>query len=269
MRRIARDAAPRSLADTVTHNSRFAGTVGPKKSFTDLNPKSAGVLGLLADLVGEGEQVIVGSPFDDFNVALHRRLQQAGVSSVLLNGSVSPTARGQYAARFKRQEFSVAVAGLKAIGKGHSFECARHLILPSMSFALDENEQFIHRIWRLTSRASVSIWQFIMSNTIDEVLLQGFGDKFDSAQLVEATVETVDVGEVLARAMKNFDPTAPTHDEHEMETQWRDSLCSRLRDAEERFRTKHGRSAATLEVLDEPSPLALAAMKKAKRAFAA
>lgn len=266
-----------SLADTVIHNSRFTGTVGPKKSFTDLNPKSAGVLGLLADLVGEGEQVIVGSPFDEFNVALHRRLQQAGVSSVLLNGSVSPTARGQYAARFKRQEFSVAVAGLKAMGKGHSFECARHLILPSMSFALDENEQFIHRVWRLNSRAAVSIWQFIMSNTIDEVLLQGFGDKLDSAQLaldgqlVEATVETVDVAEVLARATKNFDPTAPTHDEHEMEAQWRDSLCSRLRAAEERFRMKHGRSAATLEMHDEPSPLALAlaALKKGKRAFAA
>lgn len=266
-----------SLDDTVTHNSRFKGVVGPKKSFTDLNPKSAGVLGLIADLIAEGEQVIVGSPFDDFNQSLHRRLQLAGVSSVLLNGGVSPTRRGQHAALFKRQEFSVVVAGLKAMGKGHSFECARHLILPAMSYALDENEQFIHRVWRLTSRSAVSIWQFIMANTIDEVLLQGFSDKLDSAQLaldgqlVEATVETVDVAEVLARAVRNFDPLAETVDEHEMEAQWRDSLCTRLTAAEHAFRARHGKTRATLEVLDEPSPLslALATLRRAKRSFAA
>ena len=32
----------------------------------------------------------------------------------------------------------------------------------------------------------------------------------------------------LARAVPNFDPLAETVDEHEMEAQWRDSLCSRL-----------------------------------------
>lgn len=55
-----------------------------------------------------------------------------------------------------------------------------------------------------------------------------------------------------------------------MEAQWRDSLCSLLRAAEERFRRKRSHTAATLEVLDEPSPLALAlaALKKARRAFA-
>ena len=94
-----------------------------------------------------------------------------------------------------------------------------------MSFALDENEQFIHRVWRLNSQRTVSIWHFIMRNTIDEVLLAGFGDKLDSAQLaldgqfIKATVEPPDLSAVLAAAMKNFDPIAPTLDEQEMEAQ--------------------------------------------------
>ena len=69
------------------------------------------------------------------------------------------------------------------MGKGHSFECAKYLFLPSLSFALDENEQFIHRVWRLNSREDVTIFPFVMTNTIDELMAADFSDKLDSAQL--------------------------------------------------------------------------------------
>ena len=42
----------------------------------------------------EGEQAIIGSPFEPFNRALHERLASAGVSSLLLDGSVSAKRRG-------------------------------------------------------------------------------------------------------------------------------------------------------------------------------
>ena len=187
----------------------------------------AGAVGVVAEVIAGGEQVIIGSPFEPFNSALHSRLAEAGVSSVLLDGSVSAKRRGSMAARYKECEYSVIVAGLKAMGKGHSFECAKHLFLPSKSWALDENEQFIHRVWRLNSREDVTIYTFTTQNTIDELMDADFGAKLHSAQLgldgqlIEQEVEEVDLAKLLAKAVRNFDPYAPTIDERDMEREWR------------------------------------------------
>ncbi len=257
-----------TLAQTVTSNTRFGGkseTVGPKKSWTDFNPKMAAICAQVAEVIAGGEQVIIGSPFEPFNSALHTRLADAGVSSVLLDGSVSAKRRGAMAARYKEGEYSVIVAGLKAMGKGHSFECAKHLFLPSKSWALDENEQFIHRVWRLNSREDVTIYTFTTRNTIDELMDADFGAKLDSAQLgldgqlIEQVVEEVDLAKLLEKAVRNFDQTAPTIDEREMEREWEDSLKVRLTAAEAAFRLHHRHKAgAQLTLVEPPSPLTLA-----------
>ena len=191
----------------------------------------AGAVGVVAEVIAGGEQVIIGSPFEPFNSALHSRLAEAGVSTVLLDGSVSAKRRGVLAAHYKAGAYAVIVAGLKAMGKGHSFECAKHLFLPSKSWALDENEQFIHRVWRLNSREDVTIYTFSTQNTIDELMDADFGAKLDSAQLgldgqlIEQEVEEVDLAKLLAKllakAVRNFDPSAPTIDERDMEREWR------------------------------------------------
>ena len=265
-----------TLAQTVTHNSRFApATHLPKKSWTDLNPKMAAICAKAAEVIAQGEQVIIGSPFEPFNSALHARLAEAGVSSVLLDGSVSAKRRGAMAARYKEGEYSVIVAGLKAMGKGHSFECAKHLFLPSKSWALDENEQFIHRVWRLNSREAVTIYTFTTQNTIDELMDADFGAKLDSAQLgldgqlIEQVVEEVDLAKLLEKAVRNFDPTAPTIDERDMEREWEDTLKHRLTAAEAAFRLHHRRKAgAQFTVVEPPSPLTLALAARRARAQA-
>ena len=263
-----------TLAQTVTSNSRFAPSTNlPKKSWTDLNPKMAAICAKAAEVIAQGEQVIIGSPFEPFNSALHARLAEAGVSSVLLDGSVSAKRRGAMAARYKEGEYAVIVAGLKAMGKGHSFECAKHLFLPSKSWALDENEQFIHRVWRLNSREDVTIYTFTTRNTIDELMDADFGAKLDSAQLgldgqlIEQVVEEVDLAKLLEKAVRNFDPTAPTIDERDMEREWEDSLKHRLAASEAAFRLHHRHKAgAQFSVVEPPSPLtlALAARKRAR-----
>ena len=207
----------------------------------------------VAEVIAGGEQVIIGSPFEPFNSALHTRLAEAGVSSVLLDGSVSAKRRGVLAAHYKVGAYSVIVAGLKAMGKGHSFECAKHLFLPSKSWALDENEQFIHRVWRLNSREDVTIYTFTTQNTIDALMDADFGAKLDSAQLgldgqlTEQDVEELDLAKLLAKAVRNFDPTAATIDERDMEREWEESLKHRLTAAD-----------APLTLLEPPGELARA-----------
>ena len=139
--------------------------------------------GLTAAICAQVAEVIIGSPFEPFNSALHTRLADAGVSSVLLDGSVSAKRRGVLAAHWEAGAYAVIVAGLKAMGKMHSFECAKHLFLPSKSWALDENEPFIHRVWRLNSPEDVTIYTVTTRNTIAELMDADFGAKLASAQL--------------------------------------------------------------------------------------
>ena len=229
----------------------------------------AGAVGVVAEVIAGGEQVIIGSPFEPFNSALHTRLADAGVSSVLLDGSVSAKRRGVLAAHYKAGAYAVIVAGLKAMGKGHSFECAKHLFLPSKSWALDENEQFIHRVWRLNSREDVTIYTFTTQNTIDELMDADFGAKLDSAQLgldgqlIEQEVEEVDLAKLLAKAVRDFDPSAPTIDERDMEREWEESLRHTLSAAEAAFRLRRRQrdraaDAPPLALLEPPGELARA-----------
>jgi hypothetical protein len=229
----------------------------------------AAICAQVAEVIAGGEQVIIGSPFEPFNSALHTRLADAGVSSVLLDGSVSAKRRGVLAAHYKAGAYAVIVAGLKAMGKGHSFECAKHLFLPSKSWALDENEQFIHRVWRLNSREDVTIYTFTTQNTIDELMDADFGAKLDSAQLgldgqlIEQEVEEVDLAKLLAKAVRNFDPSAPTIDERDMEREWEESLRDRLTAAEAAFRLRRRQrdraaDSPPLTLLEPPGALARA-----------
>ena len=220
-----------------------------KRSWTEFNPKTASCLTLIADLLDSGKQVIIGSPFREFSNSLHSLLQQAGVSSLLLDGGTSPEKRGQMAAAFKTAQYAVMIAGINAMGEGHSFECCSHLILPSLSWAYDENEQFTQRVWRINSPEPVTIYPIILQGTIDEKLAQIFSEKGDSAQLAldgrlfADRVEEVNLNSLLAAAMTAYNPHESTLDEQEMENNW-PTLRHRLHYGEIRFREFHPPIAA-------------------------
>ncbi|MEO6786598.1 MAG: hypothetical protein ABI318_10735 [Chthoniobacteraceae bacterium] len=189
-----------------------------------------------------------------------------GVGSVLLNGTVSQTRRGELAELFKKKHFSVMCAGLNAMGEGHSFASCSHLIAPSLSWALDENEQFPERIYRLDPEKPVTIYPMIMKGTIDEGLLSLYHEKRDSAhlaldgQLNEEHVEEVSLAQLLSDTVRSFDPGTPTVDERDIEARWPD-LRRRLGLAELRYREWHppitGSAVSTDDVTAAVSALAL------------
>ena len=92
-----------------------------------------------------------------------------------------------------------------------------------------------------------------------------FGAKLDSAQLgldgclIEQHVEGPDLARLLEKAVRNFDPNAPTIDEADMEREWEESLRHRLTAAEAAFRLHHRRRAGEqTTAIEPPTPLALA-----------
>jgi len=74
----------------------------------------------------------------------------------------------------------------------------------------------------------------------------------------------VDLAQLLEKAVRSFDPHAPTIDEAEMERAWEDSLCHQLAAAEAAFRLHHRAQGAQLSVVEPPSPLALALAARRK-----
>ena len=213
------------------------GVKGTKRSWTEWTPKLYTTLQIIRECLASGKQVIVGSPFRDFSQTLQAKLVEAEVASVLLDGDTSPEQRGLLADDFKQGKHAVLIAGLKAMGEGHSFENCAHLVLPGLSYAYDENEQFIHRIWRLTSPGPVNIYPIVMEGSIDQNLHEIFTEKGDAANLAidgrlftEPTAD-IDMEWLIKEAMRIFKADVKTEDEEILMAQWEVTLARQLRHA--------------------------------------
>jgi hypothetical protein len=217
---------------------------GQRRSWTPWTPKLATVLGLISDLLDNGEQVIVGSPFSHFNETLHRLLIEAQVDAMLLDGSTSPETRGLLAAVYKRGQASTLIASYEAMGRGHSFENCAHLIAVGYPWAYDVFAQFVDRIWRLNSPRPVTVYPIITSGSIDERMKDLFSDKSDTAQLMldgrlfPETVDDIDPELLLAAAFDSFKSSGPHTDEATLEAAW-PAMCKRLGWSQQRFREWH------------------------------
>lgn len=212
-----------------------------KRSWTDLTPKHAALFSLIISKLNTGRQVLIGSPFVDFNHSLHRRLLEAGVSSVLLDGTTDPVERAVLTDAFKAKKYAVGVAGEKAFAEGVSAENCSTLVLAAPSWAFDENDQFIHRVWRLNSPEGVEVYLLVTQNTIEEYVHRLHDQKHAAAsmaidgQLPKEKAPPLDPAGLLHEALSQFNPKAPTIDESAIESAWPNTKF-RLSRAELRFR---------------------------------
>ena len=190
------------------------------------SPKLLAILHLAADLMACGEQLVVFSPFQEFSATLKSALTAAAVPSLLLDGRTKNTKRGPLAAEFKAGKFPVLIAGIDAMGEGHSFECASHLVIPSLSWAYDSNRQCMDRVHRLTSRKDVTIYLMITQNSIDERLAAIFQEKGDASDLAldgrlfDEDKKEVSLADLIRSAAVDFDPTATTIPESAVMAEW-------------------------------------------------
>jgi hypothetical protein len=213
-------------------------------SWTDLTTKGAAALSIIAERLPLGEQVILMSPFQHASEHLHRRLREAGVNACLLDGNMSPKKRGDAALAFKQQRYSVMVAGIKAMGEGHSFACCNNLIRLALEWAFDINDQSADRVHRLDSPRDVNIYDIITANTVEERLASLYHEKGDSANLAldgrlfADKTEEVNLAQLLRDAIRDFDPKAATIDENQIHAEWPE-LAKKLRLAQAAFDQWH------------------------------
>jgi hypothetical protein len=214
-------------------------TPGAPRSRFSYIPKIASALELLRQAMERGEQVLVGSAFQNGLDVFSARLKEAGVKHLVLDGRVTQKRRGELARLFKQgcpravaeglthrsSDYPIILAGQECMAELHSFHFCNNVILTAYSWAFDKFEQFINRAHRLNSPWPVNVWSVICDGSIDRKLEAGIGEKKDAAELVldghllDETPGEVNLHELLHIAETEF-KTVQTLDEEDLEKGW-------------------------------------------------
>lgn len=224
------------------------------------NPKQQAILLKIEELLNQGEQAVVMSPFQWFSQSLYNMLCQAGVKVVMLDGNTSPAKRGQYSKAFKRREYSVLIGGIQSMGEGHSWDQCSNLFLPSLEWAFDKNRQAEDRVHRLTSKKPVTIYSFVTEGSIDQRLFSLYQEKGESSSLAldgslfSDHVEELSLGQLLNEAIAAFDSDTNTMDEAIIERDWQ-ALKGRLRFAQQRYQEFYPGARGTAEASVTPTQM--------------
>jgi SNF2 family DNA or RNA helicase len=212
-----------------------------KAAASPLTPKTLAILTLIEDRLSKGEQVLVGSNFHEWGTLLHDILHKAGVKVTLLDGRVCPKKRAHYANDFKQGKYSVLIGGLASMGEGHSFDHCANLFLPSLDYAPDVNQQFVDRIWRLTTAQPINVYTFLTEGTIDEYLIDLFTDKRESSALaLDGCLRPDDINDeesveaLLQKAIDGFRPDTESVTDEVVKQQF-ESLRPRLEVVQKAF----------------------------------
>jgi SNF2 family DNA or RNA helicase len=186
-----------------------------------------------------GEQVMVGSAFQNGLDVFSARLNEAGVKHLVLDGRLSQKRRGELAKLFKQgcpravadgltlraSAYPVILAGQECMAELHNFHLCNNVILTAYSWAFDKFEQFINRAHRLNSPWPVNVWSVICDGSIDRKLEAGIHEKKDAAELVldghllGETPKEVNLQDLLRIAQSEF-KQVKTIDEDELGQGW-------------------------------------------------
>lgn len=200
-------------------------------------PKHMVALSLIEQILRQNRQAVVFSAFNGPLHSLQARLQEAGISPLVLTHEVTEKRRGERAARFASGPVTggepVLLAGIECMSEGHNFPLCQNVIFLDYSLAANCMTQADDRIHRITSREEVHSWRIITSGTVDLALEALDGEKHDAAELVldgsltGASIDEVSPARILRESELGF-ATAEIQDEEELRLAWVD-LRERLR----------------------------------------
>jgi SNF2 family DNA or RNA helicase len=160
--------------------------------------------GLLADLteggLQEGNTCVVFSQFKAPLRELHRRLNTAGIASVVLDGDTQQTLRDEIIMDFDRRHTSddkarwqVVLANYRVGGVGVTLTRATEMIMLDSEWSYGREEQATDRVHRIGQTEDITIHKILMGGTIDAWLdeivtakknmTEGFNEVMDFTEL--------------------------------------------------------------------------------------
>lgn len=149
----------------------------------DFNWRNQCVLDRIVQLVGKGEQVVVGCARTEQSSWLASEVKKLGLSFSRIDSTRAASKHGEAADKFKAMETQFMLIGVRC-AYGYSFpECA-HGILASPEWGLGTVIQFYGRFYRLNSNRPVTCDVFICKDTVEEEMIDTLGLKEHAANTV-------------------------------------------------------------------------------------
>lgn len=131
-----------------------------------------------------GAPVLIGSTRAAFSNILCQSLRRLGIRAAIADGRTHPDERAMLAREFASGRLPVLIASLNSMSQGHDFPDCPTVILPTLALAFDDNEQFLHRVWRLTSSKPITVHIVSTSHSIDQRIAEIYLEKRAVTKLV-------------------------------------------------------------------------------------
>ena len=191
---------------------------------SNFNPKVVTILQLVAQVLAEGEQVVIINSRVGLNDTIQERLVESGVSVARIDSTILAANHSDQSNLFKNGKARVMIMGIKCAA-AHSFSQCKYEIIGSIEYSPGPFDQAKGRIDRVNSRPGVTIYCILHKHSMEEIMFDTVCQKDDAAticlrgQRVPRLFKPVDAAEVLAKAITSFDLTG-SKPESECETQW-------------------------------------------------
>lgn len=191
---------------------------------SNFNPKTLAILELIAEILERGEQVnCIMARIGQTNT-IASKLQQCGIRFSRIDSTMPPEQHSAQANLFKQQKTRVNLMGIKC-AVGHSFDLCPNEIIGSLEYSFASLEQARGRVDRVNSKRPAKIYCVLHKHSIEEMMFDQVGTKEDAAviclrgQRIPRTFKPVDIGEVLANSIENFQENG-AKDELTLESHW-------------------------------------------------
>jgi len=154
-----------------------------------LNGKSAKLDWLLQWLADRGYanpdvdsgQVVIASQFVQVLYWLQAELKQEGLTSEVIEGSLSGDRRAQIQNSFQAGELPIVMISGR-MGVGITLDAADDLIMLDMPYDPDMQEQIEDRIHRASNMHQVTIWNLVTVGTIEQVIVQTVDKRYKATR---------------------------------------------------------------------------------------
>ena len=137
---------------------------------------------LAAEIVDElaGQRVLISYDFKHDRERLMKELKE--FDPRYIGGGVSATAAKKRLEDWNGGKYPVLLGHPASVSHGLNLQAGNHIILHSLTWNLEDYDQFIKRLWRQGQDKPVFVYRIIARNTIDEVIIKALAGKSHTQQ---------------------------------------------------------------------------------------
>ncbi len=141
-------------------------------TWTAGSSKTNAFMELVQNIVEGGHSVLVFSQFTSFLTLIKRRLSEAGLQFLYLDGSISMRQREQTVADFQKGKCPIFLISLKAGGVGLNLTAANYVIHLDPWWNPAIEQQATDRAYRIGQKQAVTVYHLISHHTIEEKIIR-------------------------------------------------------------------------------------------------